>query len=72
MNFLYGNPLGFALADSLLVRKPLSQLYGALQDSVWSARKVPGFIKQFAIPMQDYEGGGKFGSFNEFFIKHKL
>lgn len=68
VNFLYGNPLGFALADSILVRKPLSQAYGALQDTVWSARKIPGFIEKFQIPMQDYEGDS-FHSFNEFFIR---
>jgi phosphatidylserine decarboxylase len=68
VRLLYGNPLGFALADSLLVRKSVSRLYGSLQSSPRSALKVPGFVEKFRIPMEQYEPG-PFASFNDFFIR---
>ncbi len=68
VNLLYGNPIGFALADSLLARKPVSWLYGGLQNSKLSAGKVAPFIKQFSVEMEDFEPG-PFRSFNEFFIR---
>lgn len=68
VRLLYGNPLGFALADSLLVRKGISRLYGWLQSGARSAGKVPGFVKKFGIPMDQFEAG-PFGSFNDFFVR---
>lgn len=68
VRLLYGNPLGFALADSFLVRKNISRLYGALQSSRRSGGKVAGFVKRFGIPMGDYEEG-PFHTFNDFFIR---
>lgn len=68
VRLLYGNPFGFALADSLLVKKAVSRFYGALQSGSRSARKVPKFVKKFRIPMDQYEAG-PFRSFNDFFIR---
>lgn len=68
VRLLYGNPLGFALADSFLVRKWISKVYGALQSSAKSGGKVAGFVEKFRIPMEQYEEG-PFKSFNDFFIR---
>lgn len=68
VRLLYGNRLGFALADHLLVKKTLSTLYGRLQSSARSARKVPDFVKRFKLPMEQYEDR-PFTSFNDFFIR---
>jgi phosphatidylserine decarboxylase len=68
VRLLYGNPLGFALADSLLVRKAVSRLYGRFQSAPASARKVAPFVEKFRVPMEQFEPG-PFGSFNEFFVR---
>ena len=71
VNLLYGNPLGFALTDSLLVRRPVSHLYGALQSTAFSGRKVKPFVKKFKIDMSEFEAG-PFRSFNDFFVRRFL
>jgi phosphatidylserine decarboxylase len=71
VNLLYGNPLGFALTDSLLVRRPLSRIYGAYQNSSRSSRKVAPFVKKFKINLSEFEPG-PFRSFNDFFIRRFL
>ena len=68
VKLLYGNPLGFFLADSFLAKRGLSALVGKIQDSPRSASKVPAFIQNFHIPMDEYEPG-PFRSFNHFFIR---
>jgi phosphatidylserine decarboxylase len=71
VNLLYGNALGFALTDSLLVRRPVSRLYGALQSTAYSGRKVKPFVKKFKIDMTEFEAG-PFRTFNDFFIRRFL
>lgn len=71
VELLYGNPIGFALTDSLLVRKTVSHLYGVLQTTARSSRKVGPFVERFGVRMEDFEKG-PFGNFNEFFIRRFL
>ncbi len=74
VQWLYGSLSGKALAQ-LLIRAPISQLYGWLQSSSYSKRKVFPFIENFQISMDDFlptEGRSEsdpYGSFNEFFIR---
>lgn len=76
IKFVYRNPLGKFLL-SLLKRPWLSKLYGYLQSKPSSRLKVAQFIKDFSIPMEDYQGGSlvreskedSYQSFNEFFIR---
>ncbi|WP_051938413.1 phosphatidylserine decarboxylase [Ghiorsea bivora] len=76
VKFAYGNPIGRLLAP-FIASKMLSRLYGKAQDSVKSAQKVPPFIKNFAIQIEQYQKGSLKGnpietsyqSFNEFFIR---
>jgi len=76
VRFAYANPIG-RLLGPVIASKMLSQLYGKSQDSLKSAKKVPPFIKNFHIPMDQYQKGSfkenpvetSYQSFNEFFIR---
>ena len=68
LRWMYETRPGRTLGEGLLSRRWISALYGAVQDTSWSARKVAPFIRQFNIPMDEYDVG-RFASFNEFFIR---
>jgi phosphatidylserine decarboxylase len=68
VRFLYRHPVGSALESTLLSRPWFSKLYGAYQSSARSARAIPAFIRDFEIPMEEYDAG-PFRSFNDFFIR---
>jgi len=76
VKFAYGNPIG-RLLGPVIASKMLSQIYGKSQDSLKSAKKVAPFIKNFHIPMDQYQKGSfkenpvetSYRSFNEFFIR---
>ncbi len=68
MNMAYGTSLGRASATLLWSRKWFSRLYGALQRSRMSRRKIRRFVERYAIdctepdrPLQSYR------SFDDFF-----
>ncbi len=54
-----------------LARLPfVSYLYGKMQDSSWSRKKVKPFVKKFQINMLEYEKRvDQFTSFNDFFYR---
>lgn len=72
----YGPIIGTAIAP-ILASKTLSKIYGSMQNSEKSAKKVPEFIKNFEIKIDDFKGGSfshhqveeSYKSFNEFFIR---
>lgn len=68
VELLYGNPLGYFLTDSLLSRAWFSRLYGAIQNSRWSARKVNPFFTRFGLNRTDWQPR-EYSSFNDFFIR---
>lgn len=68
VRWLYGTGPGTGVARRGLSGKLFSQLYGAYQSSALSKRKVEPFIRDFYIPMNEYEPG-PFASFNHFFIR---
>ena len=74
VEWLYSNPIGFLLSN-LLIKKPISIIYGMFQDSELSKRKIKPFIKKFKINMSDYlpqDGRSEtdpYSSFNQFFIR---
>ena len=74
VRWLYESFLGRILAQFLVCR-PLSWLYGLIQSSPLSKRKISPFIKKFQISMDDFlpsEGRNEldpYASFNEFFIR---
>src|SRR4051812_5506558 len=65
---LYGNRLGFALADMLLAQPFLSRLYGNFENTKYSTEKIPLFIEKFQIDLSQFEEG-PYKSFNDFFTR---
>ncbi len=68
IRWLYETSIGQALSGSVIAKPWVSAVYGGLQDSARSAKKVAPFVQQFSIPMAEYEDG-PFRSFNDFFIR---
>ncbi len=69
VRFLYENPAGTVLTDKVCTRPWFSKLYGRLQNTRWSAKKIPQFIKQFDIKIEEYNEQNNFPHFNHFFIR---
>lgn len=75
LHWLYNSKSGNLLSD-FICRRPLSALYGLIQDTPMSQRKVDRFIRDFSINMEEYlpgesasPGGPAYQSFNDFFIR---
>lgn len=74
VKWLYESFSGRILSHSL-VRAPLSVLYGYMQNLPTSRNKIPEFVKNFDIKMEDFipeEGRSDkdpYSSFNQFFIR---
>lgn len=69
VRFLYANAAG-SVARGALTRGAFSRVYGKLQSSAWSARKIPEFVRAYGIDLSLFEvPAGGFASFNDFFIR---
>ena len=74
VNWMYDSSTG-KLLTQLLVKKPISKIYGAIQSASFTSNKVKPFIKDFNINMDEYlpeEGrsdADPYSSFNKFFIR---
>ena len=74
VNWLYDSSTG-KLLSQLLIKKPISQIYGAVQSMGLTKKKVAPFIRDFNINMDEYipeEGrdmSSPYSSFNKFFIR---
>ncbi len=66
--WLYYNPLGEASLHTLVKRKFVSDFYGWLMDTKWSASKIEPFVKDFNIDLT-ITRRQKFKTFNDFFIR---
>lgn len=67
LEFLYNNPFG-RLFLRLAVSSFVSGIYGKRNSSKRSAKKIPGFIKEQNIDMNDFEDR-EYVSFNDFFTR---
>lgn len=68
VRLLYQTPWGRRFLP--WVRTPFwSWLCGVYQSTRWSARQISHFIRDFQIPMEEFEAIPKYASFNEFFIR---
>ncbi len=55
----------------------ISKIYGFLQNTGWSRKKIAPFVKKYKIPMEVYQSGGlqaesqsnSYRNFNEFFVR---
>ena len=68
LRWMYETRPGRTLGEGLLSRGWVSAMYGAVQDTGWSAGKIAPFVAKFGIPMHEYEDK-RFTSFNDFFIR---
>ncbi len=72
----YDSMLGRTIAP-IIASKPVSKLYGAMMDTEFSVHKIPGFVKDYDINLDDYKAGSiqnkeqekSYKTFNEFFIR---
>jgi phosphatidylserine decarboxylase len=70
MDLFYGRPWGRRITAALLCRRPLSQLYGRMQKSARSRRKIAPFADQYGIDLSEAViPAGGFASFNDFFTR---
>jgi len=68
LKWLYYNPLGEVTLNTLVKRKFVSDFYGRLMDTKWSAKKIEPFVKEYNIDLSIAEKT-HFDSFNDFFIR---
>jgi len=66
--WLYANPVGELTLWAMVKRKFVSQIYGHLMDTKWSARKISPFVKKYRINLSECRRQN-FSSFNDFFTR---
>lgn len=79
VKLVYENPLGKVISP-FFVNKTVSQIYGLMQSQMVTQLKVPKFVKNFNIDLDEYEAGSvdikdkklSYKNFNEFFIRKFL
>ncbi len=70
VRLLYGNRLGGLLAECVLKRRFFSRLFGKLQNTAISARKIATVAAQLKIDLSELEKPlEEYRSFNEFFTR---
>lgn len=71
LKWLYETNTGFLLLKSLFKRKLFSDLYGKLQDTALSRRKIRSFIASLEIDMTEakMEDLAAYRTFNDFFVR---
>ena len=68
LKWLYYNPLGEVTLHTLVKRKFVSDFYGWLMDTQWSAKKIEPFVKDFNIDLSIAQKQ-HFTTFNDFFTR---
>ncbi|MEM7167507.1 MAG: phosphatidylserine decarboxylase [Planctomycetota bacterium] len=68
VRWLYETRIGGWVAHWLLSQRWISKITGFLQSTAWSRRRIPGFVENFEIPMEEFEEV-RYGSFNDFFCR---
>ena len=68
LKWLYYNPLGEATLHTLVKRKAISDLFGWLMNTHWSANKIEPFINEFGIDTTIIINK-RYNTFNEFFTR---
>lgn len=70
LRWLYNNPFGKISVISIFKRKFVSEYYGRKMDEKSSALKIPEFVKEYDINMEESEKSiEEFQTFNEFFYR---
>ena len=70
LKFLYYNPLGELPLNMIVKKKFLTEYYGKKMDSRESCKKIPSFIEETGINIEEAKKSvEEFSSFNEFFYR---
>lgn len=70
IKWCYESPLGKSMTELIVKRKIISSIYGFYCDRALSKRKIPGFVKDYEINMQEcIKVENEFTSFNDFFSR---
>lgn len=70
IKWCYESPLGKNMTELIVKRKIISSIYGFYCDRALSKRKIPSFIKDYEINMQEcIKSENEFTSFNDFFSR---
>ena len=70
LKFLYYNPMGKLPLDLIVRRKFLTSWYGSKLDKPNSVKKIPQFIKDTELNIEEVKKDlSEFKSFNEFFYR---
>jgi phosphatidylserine decarboxylase len=70
LKFLYDNPFGKTAVLPIAKRKYISVAYGKKMDKSSSVKKIPDFVKQLGINMEESEKSiPEFTCFNDFFYR---
>ena len=64
----YESDLGKKITDKILAHKKISQLFGSWQNTSWSSRKIPKFVRDYQIQTDEFSPG-PYPTFNDFFIR---
>ncbi len=67
LSFLYQTAMGRFLLKGI-TRPWISKIYGKYNNSKFSKRKIPEFVKKYQIQLEDYEQK-EYENFNEFFAR---
>ncbi len=68
LEWAYQNPLGRILTNQIFSKRWLSHVFGAVENSRFSRRKINEFVAKYDIRMDDYEET-EYSCFNDFFIR---
>lgn len=70
LNWVYQTSIGTGVLELLVKKKLFSYLYGKIQDSKFSKRKIRNFINEYNIEEREFEKNvDDFTSFNDFFMR---
>lgn len=70
IKWLYESSVGQGFLEAFIKKKLFSFLFGKLQDTKFSSRKIAGFIRDYEIDMADYKLTlDEYNTFNEFFYR---
>jgi len=68
VRWLYGTSTGKRASAGLLAHRWFSKLVGAYQSSPLSRSSISRFVRDYRIPLEEYEPG-PYRSFNDFFVR---
>ncbi|QZY54149.1 phosphatidylserine decarboxylase [Crassaminicella profunda] len=71
LRWIYDTSMGNTILETFVKKKMFSSIYGKLQDTVFSKKKIAQFVENLAIDMgeAERENIGEYKNFNDFFAR---